>query len=169
MLQIIQVALSRGTSSSKKPAAVSKYWHKCYKFMLWAYLELIIYGFTVHLAALFIHNRHHNSQIKLNLPAFCRTEKFMIMFTATCQFFLGWSPSKELKSALFWFQTTPKVTTTKPRTVKTTNLNTTTAAPNQANAKQNQEDMAGLLKLLESMVSEETGLSSCQSVWLHGL
>jgi len=59
---------------------------------------------------------------------------------------------------------TPKVTTTKPTTVKTTNLNTTTATPNQPTAKQNQEDMAGLLKLLESMVSEETGLSSCQSV-----
>jgi hypothetical protein len=55
MLQIIQVALSRGASSSKKAAKVSKCWHKHYKSLLWAYLELIIYGFTVHYAALVIH------------------------------------------------------------------------------------------------------------------
>jgi hypothetical protein len=88
----------------------------------------------------------------------------MIMFTAPCQFFLSSVPQKELTNALSWFQPTPKATTPKPTTVKTTNLNTTSAAPNQPTVKQNQEDVAGLLKLLGSMVSEENGLSSCQSV-----
>jgi hypothetical protein len=121
---------------------------------------LIIYGFPVHLAALVTPNRYHNSQIKLHLPAFYRTEKFTIMFTAPCQFFLSYVPQKGLKNSLSWFQPSPKVTTPKPTTVKTTNLNTTSATPNQPTVKQNQEDMAGLLKLLGSMVSEETGLSS---------
>jgi len=73
-------------------------------------------------------------------------------------------PQKELKNAFSWFQPTPKVTIPKPTTVKTPNLNTTSATPNQPTVKQNQEDVAGLLKLLGSMVSEETGLFSCQSI-----
>jgi hypothetical protein len=69
---------------------------------------------------------------------------------------------KKVPNIFFQFQTTPKVTTSKmttsstttqkPTTSKATTPKTTTSAPQQPSVEQNQEDLAALLKLLETMV-----------------